>query len=617
MPQVATETIIERLETLRAAMIEAENARKSDPALSGDGSTGAANLVHYAAIRRFDLRELQHALAGLGLSGMQDVAYDTFGTVDRLLLNVKMLSGHVEPEYRQTGTPDWATKIVESRTTGIFGPSRAGRETRIMITLPEEAASDADLVRDLVAAGVDCVRINCAQGDRKAWNGMIRHVRKAEKEYGTTCRIMLDLAGPKMRTGPAIRGHRYLKIRPERNAKREVLRPARVWLAPQDVPPAAEERPGVHLPVDEEWLGHLHVDDRIRLRDRRGKKRNMRVTEVEEHGAWATLNKAAHIESGTVLEKRGTKEQRYRTEVGPLPRREDPVVLRQGATLVVQRSFKPARREERARDGSVKRPAEISCTLPEMMPSIRVGDRVEFDDAKAGGIVERVDDAGIHVRIERADAGGIKLNAGKSINFPDTATDLSPLTEKDLEDLDFIIAHADMVGASYFRRSADLALLQNELDARGAGQLGILLKIENREAFEAMEELFLTLLRSERIGVIIARGDLATSCGLENIASVQNAILRFCTAARIPALVATQVLENMTKNGAPTRAEIVDATVAAQAQCILLGKGRHVTASIALLDRLLKRMVRQRPTLHTGLDRLNPDALFSSSLCEQ
>ncbi|MDQ9743435.1 pyruvate kinase, partial [Acinetobacter baumannii] len=67
-----------------------------------------------------------------------------------------------------------------------------------MVTLPTEAAEDdGTLIRNLVAAGMDCARINCAHDSRDVWDTMISYIRQAEAETGHHCKVYMDLAGPK------------------------------------------------------------------------------------------------------------------------------------------------------------------------------------------------------------------------------------------------------------------------------------------------------------------------------------------------------------------------------------------------------------------------------------
>ncbi|MDP1658250.1 MAG: pyruvate kinase, partial [Methylotenera sp.] len=123
-----------------------------------------------------------------------------------------------------------------------------------------------------------------------------------------------------------------------------------------------------------------------------------------------------------------------------------------------------------------------------------------------------------------------------------------------------------------------------------ANQLGIVLKVETRAAFENLPELLFTLLRSPNVGVMIARGDLAVECGYERLAELQEEIMWLTEAAHLPLIWATQVLESLTKNGKPSRAEITDAAMGERAECVMLNKGPHILDAIQMLDDILQRM---------------------------
>ena len=89
------------------------------------------------------------------------------------------------------------------------------------------------------------------------------------------------------------------------------------------------------------------------------------------------------------------------------------------------------------------------------------------------------------------------------------------------------------------------------------------------------------------LGVMIARGDLAIECGWENIGRIQEEILALCQGARVPVIWATQVLESLSKQGTPSRAEITDAAMAQRADGVMLNKGPFILQSIKLLDNIL------------------------------
>jgi len=91
-------------------------------------------------------------------------------------------------------------------------------------------------------------------------------------------------------------------------------------------------------------------------------------------------------------------------------------------------------------------------------------------------------------------------------------------------------------------------------------------------------------------GLMIARGDLAVECGYERLAEVQEEILWMSEAAHMPTIWATQVLEGLTKNGIPSRAEVSDAAMGGMSECVMLNKGPHVVEALRALDSILRRM---------------------------
>ncbi|MGZ3489199.1 MAG: pyruvate kinase [Isosphaeraceae bacterium] len=89
--------------------------------------------------------------------------------------------------------------LLERNTDEVVGPPPHGRRERIMATLPTEAATDYELVRDLVRCGADCLRINCAHDNQDVWTAMITNGRRAAEDLGREIRIDMDLAGQKPR----------------------------------------------------------------------------------------------------------------------------------------------------------------------------------------------------------------------------------------------------------------------------------------------------------------------------------------------------------------------------------------------------------------------------------
>jgi pyruvate kinase len=149
---------------------------------------------------------------------------------------------------------------------------------------------------------------------------------------------------------------------------------------------------------------------------------------------------------------------------------------------------------------------------------VQAGEQVWFDDGKIGGVIREVQSEGLLVEITHAKPNGDRLGADKGINLPDTAINLPAITPKDLEDLQFIVAHAELVGMSFVRHESDIYELQSRLHELNGDHLGIVLKIETRQAFERLPNLMLAAMRQHPVGVMIARGDLAVECGYERMA---------------------------------------------------------------------------------------------------
>ncbi len=129
-----------------------------------------------------------------------------------------------------------------------------------------------------------------------------------------------------------------------------------------------------------------------------------------------------------------------------------------------------------------------------------------------------------------------------------------------------------------------------ERHGRAERPLGLMAKIELPEAVKNLPDLIARATRRGPFSVMIARGDLAAEIGFERLAEMQEELLWICEAAAVPAIWATQVLEDLVRDGIPSRGEMTDAAMAARAECVMLNKGPAVCEAIELLDRLLARM---------------------------
>ena len=119
---------------------------------------------------------------------------------------------------------------------------------------------------------MNVARINCAHDDPTAWRAMAEHVRHASADVGRSCLVAMDLAGPKLRTGPIQPGPRVVKLRPSRDASATSLAPARAWLTSAEDPHPRPNREWSTLPVPGQWLRRRHVGDVLTLHDARGRE---------------------------------------------------------------------------------------------------------------------------------------------------------------------------------------------------------------------------------------------------------------------------------------------------------------------------------------------------------
>ena len=255
-------------------------------------------------------------------------------------------------------------------------------------------------------------------------------------------------------------------------------------------------------------------------------------------------------------------------------------------------------------------PARIGVTLPEFFDSVQLGQPIWFDDGKIGGVISHVGPDQVTVEIQHAKAEGEKLAAEKGINVPETNIKAASLSAEDLKALAFIVKNADLLGYSFVRTEEDVSLLQSRLAELGAGNLGIVLKIETREGFDNLPSLLLAASRSRSVGVMIARGDLAIECGYERLAEAQEEILWISEAAHVPVIWATQVLETLAKTGTPSRSEITDAAMGERAECVMLNKGPYVLEAVRTLDDILGRMQAHQEKKRSMLRKLGVAAGF-------
>jgi pyruvate kinase len=264
------------------------------------------------------------------------------------------------------------------------------------------------------------------------------------------------------------------------------------------------------------------------------------------------------------------------------------IPIRVGEHIIVTKRVTLGKKSKFGKNGEQLTKAEVGVSLPEIIADVKIDDIVLFDDGMIQSVVVSKTENDIELRITHCYKS--KLLSQKGINLPNTKLNLPALTRQDIDNLPFVFKNADIVGYSFVRTSEDVKYLYRQLALHNAPNLGVVFKIENKEAFENLPFILFEGMKRNKIGVMIARGDLAVEIGFERISEVQNEILWLCEAAHIPVIWATQVLENLAKTGIPTRAEISDVVQGVQAECIMLNKGPYINEAILMLNNILVRM---------------------------
>jgi pyruvate kinase len=536
--------------------------------------TSAKNLLHYAELRKSDLRELQQRLGTLGLSRLaraEEHVIPSLRQVESILK--RLLFSTIEDKDPTIKEKTLFESLLETHAAKTLGPAPVGRRARIMVTMPASAASDQNQIKRMIRAGMNVARINCAHDGPQVWFDIIQNIRSASTDLHQPVKIIMDLAGPKLRTQINTKSSEVIKVKPVKNELGQVVAAREVPLTINNETQQSDVIP-LSINVEPEHL----INQTVWLKDARGKKRSfdIRKKNGQLYGVFA---KTTYLLSGQAFHRLGNKTDAG--NIGRLPKQPAYIYLSQGDHVLLTK-------ENQYYEESHGHEKSVACTFPAAIDAIQTGEHVFFDDGKIGGtVISRLPDSAL-IEITQTLKPSTKLKSEKGINLPDTALPVTSLSAKDKEDLQFIGKYADGVHLSFISQPSDVLEVIEILKKAGVAQdFSLILKIENKSSFRRLKEIILSALRWQTVGVMIARGDLAIETGWENIGRIQKEIIKMSNAAHIPVIWATQVLDNLAKNGFPSRSEVTDAATSNRADCVMLNKGPHIIKAIEFLDQLL------------------------------
>jgi pyruvate kinase len=233
----------------------------------------------------------------------------------------------------------------------------------------------------------------------------------------------------------------------------------------------------------------------------------------------------------------------------------------------------------------------IHIDYKDMVEQLKVGDRITVDN---GLINLQVLQMREHALLCRVLDGGM-LGSRKHINLPGVRVNLPSVTDKDQADILFGIEHdIDFIAMSFVRNAAAVHQARKLIDDAGA-HARLIAKIENQEGIDNFDEIL-----AAADGIMIARGDLGVEIEFAELPALQRSMVRKCTLAGKPVIVATHLLESMITNPMPTRAEVSDVANAVyeQADAIMLSgetaTGRYPLRCVEVMHRIALRMEKER-----------------------
>lgn len=256
----------------------------------------------------------------------------------------------------------------------------------------------------------------------------------------------------------------------------------------------------------------------------------------------------------------------------------------------------------------------VYMSYPQFANDVTVGEKVLVNDGKLVFEVAATDNKS-EVRLKTLFGG--ELSSKKGVNLPDTNISQPSLTEKDLEDLDFILKQpVNWIALSFVRKAEDIDQLKYKI-SKANHPAKVIAKIEKPEAIQNLKDI----VRATD-AVMVARGDLGVEVPMERLPAIQKDIVRLSMQHAKPVIVATQMMESMITNPSPTRAEITDVANAVLdgTDAVMLSGETSVGAHPPLVVKAMNKIIEEAEKHYERLGRsITPDpqskTFYSDTIC--
>lgn len=230
----------------------------------------------------------------------------------------------------------------------------------------------------------------------------------------------------------------------------------------------------------------------------------------------------------------------------------------------------------------------VSVTYKGITNDVNIGSTILIDDGLIELKVEEINGSNIICTV----MNGGEIGSKKGVNVPDVHINLPALTQKDIDDIKFGIKKGvDYIAASFIRSASDVLEIRKVLEENGGADIKIISKIESRDGVENIDEIL-----EVSDGVMVARGDLGVEIPFEEVPIIQKMLIKKCREKSKTVITATQMLDSMTKNPRPTRAEVSDVANAIydRTDAVMLSgesaKGKYPVEAIMAMDKIAREV---------------------------